>query len=85
MTGETPFETEERVIRQARERQHPHEARNRRPPVFAILAAILAGCGFLLQGVQAHTGPWDSPIALGLAALACLAVHLTGFPNVRQK
>ena len=53
--------------------------------MFAILAAILAGCGFLLQGVQAHTGPWDSPVALGLAALALLALHLTGFPNVRQK
>lgn len=53
--------------------------------MFAILAAVLAGCGFLLQGVQAHTGPWDSPLALGLAALACLAVHLAGFPGIRQK
>lgn len=53
--------------------------------MFAIFAAILAGCGYLLDGVQAHTSPWDSPQALLLAAIACLALHLLGFPSVREK
>lgn len=53
--------------------------------MFAILAAILSGVAFVLSGVQANTGPWDSPQALGLAALACLALHLAGFPGIRSK
>lgn len=53
--------------------------------MFAILAAILAGCGYLLTGTQAHTSAWDSPQALLLAAVACIALHLAGFPGVRSK
>lgn len=46
--------------------------------MLAILAAVLAGVGFVLDGAQAHTGPWLSPPALSLAALARLALHLAG-------
>lgn len=46
--------------------------------MFAYLAAVLAAVGFVLTGAQAHTGPWLSPTALGLAALACIALHLAG-------
>ncbi len=46
--------------------------------MFAVLAAVLALVGFVLAGAQARTGPWLSPAALGLAALACLALHLAG-------
>lgn len=51
----------------------------------AILAAILAFVGLILQGMQAHTGPWDSPTALLLAAVGCLALHVAGFPGIRSK
>jgi hypothetical protein len=46
--------------------------------MFAIAAAVLAILGFLLDATASRTGTWDSPQALGLAALACLALHLSG-------
>lgn len=46
--------------------------------MLAILAAITAGVGFVLNGVAAHTSPWFSPIGLLLAAVALLALHLAG-------
>lgn len=51
----------------------------------AILAAALALAGFVLNGVAAHTDTWFSPLGLLLAAVTCLALHLAGFPGIRQK
>lgn len=47
--------------------------------MFAILAFVAAVLGFLLNGLAAHTNTWFSPLSLGLAALAFLALHLAGF------
>jgi len=44
--------------------------------VFAVLAFVAALLGFLLNGLAAHTNSWFSPMSLGLAALAFLALHL---------
>lgn len=52
--------------------------------MFAIIACILAGVGFLLDGAGARTDAWNSPQALGLAALAFLALHLSGAANNRK-
>lgn len=52
--------------------------------MFAIIAAVLALVGFVLVGASSHTGTWDSPQALMLAALACLALHLSGAPWSRK-
>lgn len=52
--------------------------------MLAVLAAILAGVGYILDGTGAHTSAWFGPGALTLAALACLALHFSGFYN-RQK
>lgn len=46
--------------------------------MLAVLAAILAGTGYMLAGTGAHTDAWFSPGALTLAAIACLALHLSG-------
>jgi hypothetical protein len=46
--------------------------------LFAILAAVTAGVGFVLNGVGAHTSPWLSPTGLLLAAVALLALHFAG-------
>jgi hypothetical protein len=46
--------------------------------MLAILAAVTAGVGFVLNGVGAHTSPWFSPTGLLLAAAALLALHLAG-------
>lgn len=53
--------------------------------MLAVLAAILAGVGYILAGTGAHTNDWFSPGALTLAALACLALHLSGLVYNRQK
>jgi hypothetical protein len=45
--------------------------------MFALLAAVLALVGYILDGSKAHTSPWLSPGALTLACLALLALHLT--------
>lgn len=47
--------------------------------MFAILAVIFAGIGYILDASKVATPAWDSPGALGLAALACIALHLAGF------
>lgn len=52
--------------------------------MFGIFAVVLATFGFILDGTRTATGPWDSPQALGLAALACLALYLLGFPGKRD-
>jgi glycine cleavage system pyridoxal-binding protein P len=79
--NETPFETEQRVIDQAREHQRRKQAQQRGGSMFAILAAILGGVGYVLSGTQAHTSAWDSPQALLIAAVGCLALYLLGFPG----
>lgn len=46
--------------------------------MFGILAVIAAAFGYLLNGLQAHTNTWFSPLGLGLLAVAFLALHLLG-------
>lgn len=46
--------------------------------MLAILAAVAAGTGAVLNGVQAHTDAWFSPLGLLLLAVALLALHLAG-------
>jgi len=46
--------------------------------MLAIIAAVLAAVGYILAGSGSHVNPWFSPLALGLAALALLALHLSG-------
>mgnify|MGYP001549472955 CR=1 FL=1 len=46
--------------------------------MFAIAAAVLAAVGFAETGAHDHTSAWLSPQALGLAALACIGLHLIG-------
>ena len=43
--------------------------------MLAVASFALALLGFVLNGVQAHTNAWFSPLSLGLASLACLALH----------
>lgn len=47
--------------------------------MFALIAFVAALLGFLLNGLAAHTNSWFSPMSLGLASLAFLALHLAGF------
>jgi hypothetical protein len=53
--------------------------------MLAILAAVAALVGYLLTGTADHTTTWFSPGALGLAALALLALHLAGAGNWTRK
>lgn len=53
--------------------------------MLAVLAAIAAGTGFILNGVAAHTDTWFSPIGLLLGAVGLIALHLAGFPGIRSK
>ena len=46
--------------------------------MLAIIAAVLAAVGYILNGAGDHTSAWLSPLGLGLAALALLALHLSG-------
>lgn len=46
--------------------------------MFGILAVVAAALGYLLNGLQAHTNTWFSPLGLGLLALAFLGLHLLG-------
>ena len=46
--------------------------------MFAYLAAVLAGIGFIEDASQAHVSPWLSPGGLTLAAVALLALYLAG-------
>jgi len=43
-----------------------------------VLAVVLAAVGYILAGSEARTGTWGESQALGLAAPACLALHLSG-------
>ncbi|HWU23658.1 MAG TPA: hypothetical protein VN088_19120 [Nocardioides sp.] len=38
--------------------------------MFAILAAIAAGTGVIINGTHAHTNAWSSPLGLLLLAVA---------------
>lgn len=53
--------------------------------MLAIIAAILFGVGYILDGAGDHTSTWLSPGALTLAGLACLALHLSGINWPRPK
>lgn len=44
--------------------------------MLAILAAILAGVGYILVGSGDHTNTWLSPSALTLACIGLLALYL---------
>lgn len=46
--------------------------------MLAILGCVLAALGYTLDASRAATPAWDSPQALGLAALACIALHPAG-------
>ncbi len=46
--------------------------------MFAVASFALALLGFVLNGTQAHTDAWFSPLGMMLASLACLALHLFG-------
>jgi hypothetical protein len=52
--------------------------------MLAIIAAVLAAVGYILNGAGDHTSAWLSPVGLGLAALALVALHLSGFPWGRR-
>lgn len=52
--------------------------------MFAIIAAILFGVGYVLTGSGDHTNAWLSPTALILAGLALLALHLSGINWTRK-
>lgn len=52
--------------------------------MFAIIAAILFGAGFILDGSGDHANAWLSPAALTLLGLACLALHLSGINWTRK-
>ena len=53
--------------------------------MLAVIAAVLFGVGFILQGSGAHTNAWLSPTSLLLAGLACLALHMCGINWTRSK
>jgi hypothetical protein len=44
--------------------------------MFGIIAAILFGIAFILNGAQAHTDAWFSALSLMLAGLFSLTLHL---------
>jgi hypothetical protein len=46
--------------------------------MFAILAAVAYGIGFVENGSGGHTSAWFSPMALLLAGSFFLALHLLG-------
>lgn len=46
--------------------------------MFAIVAAILFGIAFILNGAATVTTVWFAPTSLMLAGLFCLALHLCG-------
>lgn len=52
--------------------------------MLAIIAAVLAAVGYILNGAGGNTSPWLSPLGLGLAALALLALHLSGVSWTRR-
>jgi hypothetical protein len=46
--------------------------------MFAIIAAIIYGVGFLIAGSATHVNGWFAPIPLLLLGSFCLALHLAG-------
>lgn len=46
--------------------------------MFAILAAIAYGIGFIEQGSGGNTSAWFSPVAMLLLGSFLLALHLAG-------
>jgi len=64
-------------------RHCPHPATNDttndlRSPTMGVIAAILFGIAFFLNGTKTSTDVWFSPNSLMLAGLCCLALHLLG-------
>lgn len=53
--------------------------------MFAILAAICFGIGYIETGSAGHTNTWFSPTALTLAGLFFVALHLLGIGNWTRK
>lgn len=53
--------------------------------MLAIVAAVLFGVSFVLQGSGDHTSAWLSPGALVLAGLCLLALHLSGINWSRNR
>lgn len=49
--------------------------------MFAVIAAVLFGVAFVLNGAGSHTSVWLSPMSLMLLGLASLALHLAGVGN----
>jgi hypothetical protein len=43
-----------------------------------VIAAVLFGIAFFLNGTKTSTDVWFSPYSLMLAGLCCLALHLLG-------
>lgn len=52
--------------------------------MLAVIATVLFGVAFVLNGSGAHTNAWLSPLSLALAGLACLALHLSGVTWTRR-
>ena len=46
--------------------------------MFAIIAAIVYGLGFLIAGSGAHVNAWFAPTPLLLLGSFCLALHFAG-------
>ena len=46
--------------------------------MFAIIAAIVYGTGFVISGSGAHVSPWFTPLPMLLLGSMCLALHLAG-------
>ena len=53
--------------------------------MFAVLAAVLALAGYVIDGAGAHVSAWLSPGALTLACIALLALHLASANWPRSK
>jgi hypothetical protein len=43
-----------------------------------LIAAVLFGIAFIINGTGTSTNVWFSPTSLMLAGLTCLALHLLG-------
>ena len=43
-----------------------------------LIAAVLFGIAFFINGSKTSTNVWFSPTSLMLAGLTCLALHLLG-------
>lgn len=43
-----------------------------------LIAAVLFGIAFIINGTATSTNVWFSPTSLMLAGLTCLALHLLG-------